>query len=98
MDIPGSRIDQFSTLVSKEDRQKHPECDKQMMVQCNEKFQQPSWLKGNSNSSSWAVPKMEKEYCGVNKENADPRQPCKNIFNTTNQVMSILMHLLNIIV
>ena len=88
MDVTGSRIDQFSSLVSKEDRQKQPECDKQMMVQCNEKLQRPSWLKSNSNSS-WAVPKTEKNYYGVDKENADPRQPCKNIFNT-NQVMLTL--------
>ena len=93
MDVTGSRIDQFSSLVSNEDQQKHPECDKQMMVQCNENFQRPSWLKGNSNSSKWVIPNMAKDYSGANTENTDPRQPCKNIFNTTNQVMHIFIRL-----
>ena len=87
MDVTGSRIDKIPTLVSKEDQQKLSKCDKQMKVQCNENFQRPSWLKGNTKSSSWPVPKIEKDYSCADKENFDPRQPCKNIFNTQNQVI-----------
>ena len=87
MDVTGSRIDKIPTLVSKEDQQKLSKCDKQMKVQCNENFQRPSWLKGNTKSSSWPVPKMDKDFSCTDKENVDPRQPCKNIFNNQNQVI-----------
>jgi len=85
MDVTGSRKDQIPTLVSNEDQQKLSKCDKQMMVQCNENFQRPSWLKGNTKASSWPVPKTERDYSCTDKENLDPRQPFKNIFNTQNQ-------------
>ena len=87
MDVTGSRIEQIPMLVSNEDQQRNSKCDKQMMVPCNENYQRPSWLKSNNKSSSWPAPKMERDYPCSDKENVDPRQPCKNIFNTHNQVI-----------
>ena len=87
MDVTGSRLDQIKMLVSKENQHKNSQCDKQMKVQCNENYQGPSWLNGNTKSSSWPIPKTEKDYSCADKENADPRQPCKNIFNKQNQVI-----------
>jgi len=85
MDVTGSRLDQMKMLVSKEDQHKNSQCDKQMKVQCNENYQRPSWLKGNTKSSSWPTPKVEKEYSCADKENVDPRVPFKNIYNNQNQ-------------
>ena len=92
MDVTGPRIEQIPMLVSNEDQQKRSKCDKQMMVQCNENYQRPSWHKSNTKSSSWPVPKAEKDYSCADKENVDPRQPCKNIFNTHNQVMHLFSY------
>ena len=52
MDVTGSRIDLFSSLVSKEDQQQHQKQDKQMMAHISEKLQRPSWLKGNNSVRS----------------------------------------------
>ena len=86
MDVTGSRLNQMNMLVSKEDQHINSQCDKQMKVQCNENYQRPSWLKGNTKSSNWPVPKTEKDYSCADKENVDPRIPCKNIFNNQKQV------------
>ena len=72
MDVTGPRIEQIPMLVSNEDQQKRSKCDKQMMVQCNENYQRPSWHKSNTKSSSWPVPKAEKDYSCADKENVDP--------------------------
>ena len=97
MDVTGSRLDQMKMLVSKEDQHKNSQCDKQMKVQCNENYQRPSWLKGNTKSSSWPTPKVEKENSCVDKENVDPRVPFKNIYNNQNQVILILTKLSKIV-
>ena len=86
MDVTGSRIDLFSSLVSKEDQQ-HQKQDKQMMAHISEKLQRPSWLKGNNSvHSSLVASEAHKDDFGADKENADPRRPFKNIFNYSDQV------------
>ena len=89
MDVTGSRTDQIPMLVSKEDQPKKSKCDKQMKVRCNENFQRPSWLKGNTKASSWPVQTSGKDFLSVDKENVDPRLPTTNIFNASNQVNDI---------
>ena len=89
MDVTGSRTDQIPMLVSKEDQPKNSKCDKQMKVRCNENFQRPSWLKGNTKASSWPVQTSGKDFLSVDKENVDPRLPTTNIFNASNQVRNI---------
>ena len=87
MDVTGSCIDLFSSLVSKEDQQQHQKQDKQMMAHISEKLQRPSWLKGNNSvHSSLVASEAHKDDFGADKENADPRRPFKNIFNYSDQV------------